>query len=148
MEVYHPPGSLVDRITCNTRRQWLFNILQRSLYRILSFCNTGCGWRHLITSIKYYNLGHSRHWYEYITVLYKTVKLQHGTCYKTVRVTKKYVLQNSMCYKTVRVTKRYVLQKSTCCKIVCVTKRLRYKTVRVTKRYMLQNGTWCKTVHF
>jgi hypothetical protein len=33
--------------------------------------------------------------------------LQKGTCYKTVRVTKRYVLQNGT------ITKRYVLQNST-----------------------------------
>jgi hypothetical protein len=45
-------------------------------------------------------------WCEYITVRYKTVTLQNGTCYKTVHVTKRYVLQNGTRYKTVRVTKR------------------------------------------
>ncbi len=43
---------------------------------------------------------------EYITVSYKTVTLQNGTCYKTVHVTKRYVLQNGTRYKTVHITKR------------------------------------------
>ncbi len=49
-------------------------------------------------------------WCRDITVRYKTVMLQNGKCYKTVRVTKRYVLQNGMHYKTVRVTKWYALQ--------------------------------------
>jgi hypothetical protein len=46
-----------------------------------------------------------------ITVRYKTVTLQNGTCYKTVHITKQYVFQNGTRYKTVRVTQRYVTKR-------------------------------------
>jgi hypothetical protein len=61
---------------------------------------------------------------DYITVRYKTVTLQYGTCYKTV------VLQNGMYYKMVRVTKRYVLHNGTCYRTVTLQNGTCYKTVR------------------
>jgi hypothetical protein len=58
-------------------------------------------------------------WNGYITIHYKSVTLQDGTCCKTVCVKKRYVFQDGTCCKTVRVTKR-----------------------PVTKRYMLLNDTF------
>ncbi len=70
---------------------------------------------------------------DYITVRYKTVTLQNGTCYKAVRVTKRYtkqyVLQND------KVTKRYALQNGTL-QSSNHYKMVRYITVLVTKRYI------------
>jgi hypothetical protein len=70
-----------------------------------------------------------------ITICYKMVMLQNGTCYKTVHITKQYMLQNGTCYKTV------MLQNSMCYTTV------QYKTVTVTEKYItkwytLQNGTF------
>ncbi len=55
--------------------------------------------------------------------------LPKGACYKTIRVTKRYMLQNNMCKTTVGITKWFTY------KTICVTKWY------ITKQYMLLNYT-------